>query len=81
VKAYAPNGEPICGTYERITGRADTVEDSFTRKPDGTLDFDHAGYTEVFWDGQETVTNNKGQIIFLDAEGNEWTEDQIELRP
>lgn len=82
MNAYAPNGMPILGTLERIEGRAEIQEGSFTRKR-GKLTFEWQGGTEVFWDGQRTVEKKrKGELVkvFLDEEGNEWTEDQITVR-
>jgi hypothetical protein len=76
--AVAPNGLAIIGTLERLTARADVVQDGFTRRPDGKLEFDHAGYTEIFWESQETV-ELEGKTVFLDAHGNEWTHDQLTL--
>jgi len=75
--AYAPNGSPILGTLENLTGRAEIRDGSF-RMEDGALAFDHAGETEVFWDGQETVSRD-GKTVFLAADGNEVLEDQIVL--
>ncbi len=79
--AIAPNGEEITGTLEKLEGRANI---RFTRPGEGEEDeghvsFDWTGDTEIFWDGQETDRNDKGQRIFLDHEGNTWTEDQLSL--
>lgn len=77
-------GAAIVGTLELIQGRADIDADSFTFGPDGALmpdGFEHAGYTEVFWEDQRTAENEKGQIIFLDDKGNECTADDIEPMP
>lgn len=64
-----PNDTAIIGSLERLSGRANiTCFDA-----DGTPDYE--GYTEVFWDGQVTLTR-KGKPIYLDREGNEWTLDQ-----
>lgn len=66
----APNGSGIAGTLERIAGRADVS--SVRIKPDGSLDdIDFAGWTEVFWDDQETVYRY-GHPVFLDEGGQEW---------
>lgn len=81
MKAFAPNGNPILGTYERCPARANTVEDSFERQLDGSLTYEHTGYTEMFYDGQETVSGPNREVIFLDEEGNEWPESKLELRP
>jgi hypothetical protein len=39
--ARAPNGKLIIGTLERLSGRANIVEGSFTRNENGTLTFDY----------------------------------------
>jgi hypothetical protein len=79
MQAFAPNGKQIIGTYEMCPARAEISLNSFGRDTDGTVSFDYAGESEMFWDGMETVTK-EGKIVFLDGDGNEWTEDQIELR-
>ena len=74
--ARAPNGKLIIGTLERLSGRANIVEGSFTRNENGTLTFEYEGYTEVFWEEQKTVRRN-GRPIFLDEEGFQWEETQL----
>ena len=76
--ARAPSGKLIVGTLERLSGRANIVERSFTRNENGTLTFEHEGYTEVFWEEQRTVYRN-GRPIFLDEEGFQWEETQLLL--
>lgn len=76
--AFAPNGRQILGTLERIEGRADAVDGTW-RKTNQGLQFDFTGQTEVFWDGQVTAEQN-GHKVYLDDEGNEWTEDQLVLK-
>jgi hypothetical protein len=76
--AFAPDGTPITGTLERLSGEALVDPESFSRKEDGTLVYDHAGETVVFWDGQETEKRG-GKVVFVDDGGDEWTEDQIVL--
>lgn len=81
--AYNKNtGKPILGTYEMIPGRAEIKDGSFKLNEDGTdLEYEHAGETEVFWDGQITQSDDglEGRTIFLDEDGNELTIDDIEL--
>lgn len=82
--AIAPNGLEITGTLETITGRARITfhpqdEVDLGDEREGRLRFAWDGETEVFWDEQKTVANEKGQRIFLDEEGNQWTEDDITL--
>ena len=62
--ARAPNGKLIIGTLERLSGRANIVEGSFTRNENGTLTFEYEGYTEVFWEEQRTVHRNGRPIFF-----------------
>ena len=50
MRARAPTGKLIIGTLERLSGRANIVEGSFTRNENGTLTFEYEGYTEVFWE-------------------------------
>ncbi len=76
--ARASNGKLTIGTLERLSGRADIVEGSFTRNENGTFTFEYEGYTEVFWEEQKTVRRN-GRPIFLDEEGFQWEETQLFL--
>lgn len=80
---YAYNkktGLPILGTYEMVPARAETTDGSFRLNEDGTeLEYEHAGETEMFWDGQDTQSDAKGRTIFLDSDGQEVTIDEIEL--
>lgn len=78
--AVAPNGMKIIGTSERIIGRAEIIRGSFSRDEKGELQFDHEGYTQVFWDAQETERCPlTGESIFLDADGHAWRESQLRL--
>lgn len=81
MKAYSPTGKEIRGTLERLSGVADVIDDSFWKLDDGSLDFEHAGNTEVWWDEQTTVLGANRERIFVDTEGGEWLESQLELRP
>jgi len=65
----APNGSPIVGTSELTPGMAEV-----TFHEDGT--WDYAGETDVYWDGQTTVTW-AGQIVWQDQDGNEWRESEL----
>src|SRR5437667_8028836 len=78
MRARARTGRLIIGTLERLSGRADLVEVSFTRKEDGKLTYEYEGYTEVFWEEQRTARSN-GRPIFLDEEGFQWEETQLLL--
>lgn len=77
--AKAPNGQLIIGTLEELPARADIQEGSFHRSAEGKIEFEYDGYTEVFWDGQTTVKDDKGAVLFLDREGNEWSAEQLTL--
>lgn len=57
---------------ERIAGRAEVDAESFGLDADGNLSFEWSGYTEVFRDGQETEQNERGETLFLDADGRTW---------
>lgn len=64
----------IVGTLERLTGRGE-----ISGFGDTFADVEWQGSTEVFWDEQKTVQRD-GKDIYLDEDGNEYTEDQLELR-
>lgn len=68
----------IIGTSETIAGTALTLDDSFERNPDGSLEYDHDGETTVSWDSQTTNTRD-GKTLFVDRDGDELTEDDLEL--
>ena len=74
----SPEGTRIIGTLERLSGRAEIVPDSFRANPQGGFTFEYEGTTEVFWDGQETDVRD-GERVFLDEEGNEFTENTLRL--
>jgi hypothetical protein len=76
----SPEGTRIIGTLERLSGRAEIVPDSFRANPQGGFAFEYEGTTEVFWDGQETEVWD-GERVFLDEEGNEFTEHTLWLVP
>ena len=67
---YAPNGLRIVGTFDRLPCRADVF--GFTQEVDGTLIPEFTGFTTVFWDDQEFTRDRKGEVIYLDEEGNQW---------
>ncbi len=79
MKAYAPDGTLITGTKELIPGVACVMPDSFRKGADGKLSFEHLGSTDVDWDEQQTVLKG-GMTVFVDADGEEWTEDQLTLK-
>lgn len=73
----APNGERIVGSLEIVEARAnfDTVE----RLEDGSLEPDYNG-SDVFYDSMRTQ-EREGQLLYLDYNGNEWTQDQLTFVP
>lgn len=73
IRLIAPNGKTITGTLEQLQGRANATR--FELDDDGTLRPDYHGDTDVWWEGQETVTRD-GQMVLVDREGNEFTLDQ-----
>jgi hypothetical protein len=79
MRAFAPNGLEIIGTFERIQARAEIIDGSFSRTKDGKLSFDYQGSTEVFWEEQHTEIRN-GSPLFLDEMGEIWAEDDITLK-
>ena len=76
-KLYAPDGALIVGTLELVTGSAGII--GATRQPDGSLDLEYEGGTEMFGDDSKTV-ERKGQRVFLDEDGSEWLESELLLR-
>lgn len=79
LQAFTPKGKPILGTLEKMEARADIVRGSWKRTRKGLV-FEHSGYTEVFWESQETAKNRRGKTLFLDEDGNEWPEDKLILK-
>jgi hypothetical protein len=73
-RLVAPNGCEIKGTLETLSGVALTLE--LSRSADGTVTFEYEGETKIWWDEQKTVRRH-GKAVFVDTEGNEWTEDQL----
>lgn len=80
MRAFCPDGHPITGTLEKLSGRANVDEGSFTRGPDGALGFEHVGNTEVFYDESITV-QRRGQNVFLCEDGEEFPEKKLVLQP
>ncbi len=67
---------PIKGTLEKITGCCGFS--SCERAADGSINYEHDGETEVYWDDQETATDVMNRIIYLDDDGAEVTANQID---
>lgn len=62
----------IVGTLETLSGVALIGEVS------SLADFEYAGETKVWWDDQRTVVRD-GQRIFVDDDGEEYLESQVEV--
>jgi len=73
-RLVAPNGCEIKGTLETLSGVALIFE--LSRAADGTVNFEYEGETKIWWDEQKTVRRH-GNAVFVDTEGNEWTEDRL----
>lgn len=69
----------VKGTLERVEGCAGIDEDSWTRNAAGELVKEYAGETEMFWESQRTLDDVNGYAIYLDEDGEEVTEPEIEL--
>lgn len=76
VTVKAPNGYEIIGTAEMVLCTAYINDDGWTRKPDGSLDFDHSGTNEIHWDSQKGLYRD-GKILFADEDGGEWLENDL----
>jgi hypothetical protein len=75
LEAKSPTGSPILGTLEHLPARAEIKV--FWRNAQGELEWDYAGETEVFWNGQETRHDDKGHVLFFDEANDAWTEDDL----
>lgn len=49
------------------------------RIEDGQVEFDYAGGADVFWDDQYQVRNRDHERVFLDDNGAEYLESEIEV--
>jgi hypothetical protein len=79
MRAIAPNGSPITGTLETVSAVAEISEFSFRWNDDHTrVEFEYGGWTEVDWNGQESVVRDGG-LVFVDEEGVSWPESMIVL--
>lgn len=78
MRAISRNGSDIIGRYETCPCRAEILPGSFERSASGKIAFEWLGGTEMFYDAQEPIKKD-GQSVFLDENGDEWTEDQITL--
>jgi len=76
----SPAGKIITGTLERLSGRAIIVPGSARKCEGGGVEFEYEGSTDVFWEEQHTVTRD-GELVFLDAEGDDYLEGELRLVP
>lgn len=74
---FAPNGKQVIATAERLWATCKFTGTGV--KPNGRLEFDYDGETDINWDSQETVNRN-GELVFLDCDWNEWLESQLVVR-
>lgn len=77
-EAYSPSGSPIVSTIETCYGEADIAMGSWSRRENGTLDFDYGGSTNFWWDTQRSVTYRK-ERLFMDSNGEIWPESKLRL--
>jgi len=78
MRLLSPQGKEITGTLDIVPGRAEIDPESFKRDENGTLVYKLAGETDMFWDDQRPRTE-RGFDVYVDANGNEWPEDQLTL--
>ena len=71
-------GTSITGELISLAARASTLDDEFERDETGKITYEYSGDTEIFWSGQRIQTR-RGQTIFLDEDGNQVFESEIEL--
>ena len=69
---------PIVRAAELLIGDSKLVPGSFGRKTDGSLDYEVCGETRMCWESGVPLERN-GQAVFIDQNGAEVTEDDIEL--
>jgi hypothetical protein len=79
INLFTPDGVAIIGTLEVLHGSAG-LEKVFEDEK-GKIDIQHDGETKVFWDGQTTMKNSRGDRIFICANGNSWAESKLLRKP
>lgn len=70
------SGEAIIGSYETLNGVADIV--SATRSVDGSLEVEHGGGTDVFWNSQKPVIEC-GERVFVTESGAHVLASEVKL--
>jgi hypothetical protein len=63
-------GTRIIGTLEVVYGV------SYIENVSSPTDYEHSGYTDIWWDGQMTVVRD-GKTVFVDENGDEFTENEV----
>ena len=78
---YAPNGLLILEVLEQMQVSYELAPGSVAKDPEheGEFVWEHTGDSNDFVDTAEPVKRN-GQTVFIDTEGNEWLQSQLELR-
>lgn len=71
VMLRAPNGKYIVGLLEELRGCA--LTNFFEVRPDGSLEPEYVGETDVWWDTQEPVRRRGGRV-YLDEGYRAWRE-------
>lgn len=66
------DGSRIVGTFEVLHGCADFSDVTMT--PDGKFEIEHSGGTEIYWNSQRTVTNENDLRLFVDEDGDVYSE-------
>lgn len=79
VSLLAPNGHPIQGTAETISGIA--VASTAIVNADGTIEPEWSGWTDVNWNSQRTDLTESGKRLYVDDVGLLWPEDELILKP
>lgn len=68
----APTGSLIIGTQETVPARCELSLDGWSIDADGSLQWEHCGDSEVFWDGMTTDEWPDGGPVFEDEDGEAW---------
>jgi hypothetical protein len=61
-------GNVITGEVDRVIAYANISH--VTQAPDGTIDHEWSGESDVDWDSQRADLDRKGQIQYVDGDGN-----------
>jgi hypothetical protein len=75
----APNDKLIRGTIEILKGCAGILGAKEGQGDGARFELDYGGTTDVWWDESKTETDENGERLFLDEEGDEWAESQLRL--